>query len=337
MSAKAHAIRADRGTGSAKPARAVSWQRPPSPWPALARKVPYRPPGFWKGEAIGLVCAAAALAIRLALTPWVGNAIPVVLFYPFVLIAAVWGGTLSGLTVLVICGGAASVLWLQPDGRPLTLTAFSIACFSVIVMARLFRALVQVHVEDEERAVLLSHEMAHRVGNLFGVVQAISAQTARHATSLADHQRLFSGRLMALARTQRLLAENSQGQTELKSFIDEIVEPFGGARFVVEGPSVAVPRYLGTSCALLLHELCTNALKYGSLSVPDGRVRIAWRIQDNRARLEWREYNGPPVTSPARNGFGSRLLKTAFSPNHGHAEIRYDPDGVKCSLEFALL
>jgi two-component sensor histidine kinase len=88
---------------------------------------------------------------------------------------------------------------------------------------------------------------------------------------------------------------------------------------------------------LLLHELSTNATKYGSLSVPRGMVAIRWEAEQNRVRLEWRELNGPPVAAPVRRGFGSRLLKTAFPAECGDASIAFDPDGVRCTVQFALI
>ena len=305
-------------------------------WRDIARSVPYRPPAFLKSIGVGVALAAAGFLLRLALSPLVGSAIPVVLFYPFVMIASVWGGTVAGLLVMVLCGAGAEQLWLLPGGRITTLIAFSAACLSVIVMARLFRALVEIHVEDEERAKLLAHEMAHRVGNLFGIVQAISTQTARHSTSIADHQAKFGARLTALARTQRLLADQAAGGADLKSFIGEVVMPFGANRFTLDGPAVAVPPYLGTSCALLLHELCTNAVKYGALSGADGVVKIDWQIEAGRVRLQWQEDGGPAVIAPNRRGFGTRLLQTAFPPAQGSAALNFLPGGVRCDIEFAL-
>src|SRR5581483_11971930 len=100
---------------------------------------------------------------------------------------------------------------------------------------------------------------------------------------------------------------------------------------------VALPRYLGTSCALLLHELCTNATKYGALSHPDGSVLLTWRIEEKRVVLDWREQDGPKVTPPSRSGFGSRLVETAFPAAFGKAELRFPAAGVECTVNFALL
>jgi two-component sensor histidine kinase len=302
-----------------------------------ARHIPYRPPPFWRGQLIAIICTAAGTATRLLLNPFVHGHIPVVVFYPFVLVASVWGGSLAGLTVLVLGAVIAHYLWLPPTDQVITLTAFGVACLSVIVMARLFRVLVELHVEGEERAILLAHELKHRTNNLFGVVQAISAQTARNAASVEDHQASFTARLMTLARAQQLVSENLGSPPDLRAFLTHVIEPFGTDRFRIEGPAISVPRYLGISCALLLHELSTNATKYGALSVPDGRIAITWRTEADRVRLDWRELDGPPVATPARAGFGSRLLKTAFPSEYGTAEIAFDPGGVRCTVFFALL
>ena len=309
-----------------------------------ARKIPYRSPPFWRGQLLALLCAAAGTGVRLLLQPLVHDLIPVIVFYPFVLVASIWGGTLSALTTLVLGAVIADYLWLPPKGSftlnldsATTLIAFVVVCLFGIFMARLLRALVEVHVESEERAILFSHEIRHRANNLLGVVQAISAQTARGATSVADHQAVFSNRLQALARAQQLLSEHLDAPPDLRAFLLSVIEPFGAARFQIEGPTITVPLYLGSSCALLLHELCTNATKYGALSVPDGVVSIRWQTANDRVDLEWRELNGPPVAPPVRTGFGSRLLKTAFPAEYGNAAVAFEPDGVRCTLRFALL
>jgi two-component sensor histidine kinase len=302
----------------------------------LARKVPYKTPPFWKGQLVALLCTAAGLAVRLPLTPLVRDKIPVVLFYPCVLVASVWGGTLAGLTVTVLGAAIGDLLWLPPDGAIFTLVAFTIACLSVILMAGLFRSMVEVHAEEEARAILVTHEMKHRANNVLGVVQAISAQTARNARTVAEHQALFGARLMALARAQQLASENPGVPPQLRAFVLQVLEPFGLARFTLEGAEVCVPDHHGASIALLLHELSTNATKYGALSVPEGKVAISWQQDAARVYLNWRELDGPAVTPPDRTGFGSRLFKTAFPPQLGESAITFHPDGVECRVSFTL-
>jgi two-component sensor histidine kinase len=310
----------------------------------FARQVPYKPPTFLKGQLIAVVCAAGGVSVRLALDPWVHNRVPMVVFYPFVLIASVWGGTLAGFTSLALSAAIADYLWLPPissftrsASSAVTLTAFAIVCLFGIFIAGLFRALLEVHVEGEKRAILLTHELKHRVANLLGVVQVISAQTARNFATMEDYQDKFSARLTALARAQQLVVENPGSAPPFREFLMRVVEPFGIERFLIDGPAILVPPYLGTSCALLFHELSTNALKYGALSVPDGRVAIRWEAKGNAVRLDWREFEGPPVAAPVRAGFGSRLLKTALPSEYGGATIAFNPDGVQCTVHFALL
>jgi two-component sensor histidine kinase len=169
------------------------------------------------------------------------------------------------------------------------------------------------------------------------VAQAISAQTARNASTVAEHQLRFSARLAALSRAQRLVAENPESPPGLRELLIQAIEPFGIERFLIDGPAIPAPAFFETSCALLIHELSTNALKYGALSVPDGRVTIRSQTKGNAVRLDRREFAGPPVIAPARAGFGSRLLEAAFPSEYGNATIAFDPDGVHCAIRFALL
>jgi two-component sensor histidine kinase len=310
----------------------------------IARWAPTKPPPFWKGQAIALACVAAGAGLRMLLDPLVHSHIPVVVFYPFVLVASVWGGTLSGLSALILAALVADYFWLPPTGSftitlssAITLTAFGIVCLFGIFVARLLRAVAEIHAEGEERAILLAHEMKHRAANQFGVVMAISAQTARGAASVAEHQALFGARLGALSRAHQLVSGEFTQPPPLRAFLEQVVEPFGADRFDLEGPAVSVPVHLGPSCALLLHELSTNAVKYGALAAPGGRVAIRWEEHGNQVRLDWRESGGPPVVAPVRTGFGSRLLKTAFPSEYGQATMAFDPEGLRCTVYFARL
>jgi two-component sensor histidine kinase len=310
----------------------------------FARKLPVKPPTVWKGQLAAILCVAVGAGARFAIDPWVHDNVRVVLFYPCVIVASIWGGALAGLSAIVISAAIADYLWLPPRGSfslspssALTLMAFAFVCLFCILIARLFSALVELHVEAEERAVLLAHELRHRAANLLGVVQAISAQTARNASTVEEHQMRFSSRLAALSRAQRLVAENPESPPGLREVLFLAIEPVGIARFLLEGPAIPAPAFLETSCALLMHELSTNALKYGALSVPDGRVTIRWETKGNAVRLDWREFEGPPVIAPTRAGFGSRLLETAFPSEYGGATIAFNPDGVHCTVRFALL
>jgi len=301
-----------------------------------ARKIPYTSPPFWTGQLIALLCVAGGAGLRFLLDPIAHGRIPVVIFYPFVLIASIWGGTLAGLSTLIVGASIADYFWLPASGNTVTLVTFSLVCLFVIFVARLFRALVDIHVEGEARANLLTHEMNHRANNLLTIVQGISAQTARNATTIEEYRASFQSRLTALARAQRLVSEYPDACADLRTFLLNVIEPFGTDRFVIDGPASSIPEQLCPSFALLLHELGTNATKYGALSLPQGLVDIRWTESTSTVRLVWRELNGPPVMVPARTGFGTRLLRMAFPPEHGSADIVFDPAGVQCTVDFAL-
>jgi two-component sensor histidine kinase len=140
-----------------------------------------------------------------------------------------------------------------------------------------------------------------------------------------------------LGRAQQLVSDTPGESPDLRTFVLSIIEPFGPERCLLDGPTSSAPQHLGQSCALLLHELSTNATKYGALSAPDGKVEIKWRAEGDGVRLEWREMKGPPVVTPTRSGFGSRLLRTAFPPEYGKASLVFDPAGVQCTVHLALV
>jgi two-component sensor histidine kinase len=290
---------------------------------------------------LAVVCTAVAALPRFLLAPWLEGSLPFITFFPALFIASVWGGAWSGALVLVLGSLIAALFWLTPawslDPTPLSLTAlaaFWLMGVLFILIGAVLRALVAELAEAQNRTNLLLHETKHRAGNLLGVVQAIARQTARNASSLADFQARFDERLLALARAQDFAGGNFDDAPNLETFLIAALEPFGRERFTLAGPAAALPPGLASSFALLLHELGTNAMKYGALSTAGGQVAIGWSVQNGRVNLEWRETGGPPVSIPTRTGFGSTLLKLAFPPETGQAAIVYDPTGVSCAVSF---
>lgn len=185
-------------------------------------------------------------------------------------------------------------------------------------------------------------ELNHRVKNTLAVVQAIAAQTIRPTGDPAEMVQRFSARIAALARTHDLLTTKQWDVVDLSELIGkELAHLATGARVGVAGPVVRLPPETALSIGLILHELATNAMKYGSLSVPEGSVRIAWRLEDaaeNKAcvQLTWTEQGGPqPTEPPARSGFGSRLI-AQVSRSIGSSEISFPPEGVRFTLTFSI-
>lgn len=192
--------------------------------------------------------------------------------------------------------------------------------------------------EGEAHLRLLLRELTHRSKNLLAVIQAMARQTARHAGSVEAFLDRFGARLQALAASHDLLVRESWYGASL----DELVRSQLGAsidkdlpRIAIAGPDVALKPEAAQNLGLALHELAVNATKYGSLSVPEGRVSIAWR-RDGEGQpltLDWREEQGPKVKVRRKKGFGSMVIERNLARAlDAEVTLDFDPDGLRCHI-----
>ena len=188
---------------------------------------------------------------------------------------------------------------------------------------------------------LMIGELNHRVKNTLSTVQAIALQTLRKTDSPAEFASSFSGRLQSLAYAHTLLTDNSWQGAEFATLVrDQIL--LGGEnddRISYSGPSVSLAPQAALHMALVLHELGTNARKYGSLSVATGRLSINWTVRSSAGfvlLLRWLEHGGPPVTTPSRRGFGTTLIEKSLQPHGGAVVIDFGANGVTCEIELPL-
>ncbi len=197
----------------------------------------------------------------------------------------------------------------------------------------------------EERQALLAREVDHRAKNALAVVQ--SALRLTRAPDLPSYVRTIEGRVGVLARAQTLLADDRWAGADLRAMLRGELAAFldagggDGPRAELEGPTVALPAGMAQPLAMAMHELATNALKYGALSVPAGRVAVSWRLDGGPSgtlRLRWAEAGGPPVAgAPARRGFGSRVLDgTVRGQLGGAVSLAWEPAGLVCGIEVPL-
>jgi PAS domain S-box-containing protein len=198
-------------------------------------------------------------------------------------------------------------------------------------------------ISDRKRAEahrdLLIGELNHRVRNTLATVQAIAAQTLGSAGVDPGVQRALEARLIALSTVHNVLTEENWSSADLHDLVWSALRPHGAdrPRFTVEGPGLRVRPNGAVALSMALHELCTNAIKYGALSVAAGHVSVAWTAAQDRFRLHWRESGGPAVAAPGRRGFGSRLIERGIAAELlGAAEIAYEPAGVVCTIEAPL-
>jgi PAS domain S-box-containing protein len=191
----------------------------------------------------------------------------------------------------------------------------------------------------EARQRLLVNELNHRVKNALATVQAIATQSLKGDDVPAAARERFLSRLMALARTNDVLvAEDWQGAS-LWAIATEVAQPHGSAeRFHIDGPPTHLQPQAATALALALHEMATNAAKYGALSTPDGRVDLSWALSGlpgrRRLALAWRETGGPPARAPQRTGFGTRLIERGLTAGlKAQVKLDYRPEGLVFTLD----
>lgn len=186
---------------------------------------------------------------------------------------------------------------------------------------------------------MLLHELNHRVKNTLATVQSIAMQSFRNARDTEQAQRQFEDRLFALSKVHDILTQESWERAPLAKIVAEVVAPYRRAdsRFAIEGPNVWLPPHYALALALALHELCTNAVKYGALSNDRGRIGIAWTVAARGLLMRWTETGGPLVMPPRRRGFGSRLIERGLKQDLG-GEVRMDfaATGVVCTIEAPL-
>jgi len=191
----------------------------------------------------------------------------------------------------------------------------------------------------EERRTLLINELNHRVKNTLASVQSIARQTLRSGRSAEEMSDILTGRLIALAGAHDVLTRENWEGAGLRKIVSVAMAPFDVARIATSGPDARLDARAALALGMALHELATNASKYGALSNETGRVSLAWRLLEDPDRgvpaleLEWRETGGPPVTAPRRRGFGSRLLTQGVrSELNGAAEMEFAPEGLVCRI-----
>jgi two-component sensor histidine kinase len=197
----------------------------------------------------------------------------------------------------------------------------------------------------EQRQSLLVRELHHRVKNTLATVQALVGATGRSTGSFDEFYRSFSNRISSLAKTHNLLTEDYWQTAPLREIALTELKPFAESRqprFMLLGPSVDLAADLAIPVGMALHELTTNAVRYGALSVPTGYVRVQWSVGDTegvrKLHLEWSEFGGPPVSKPQHQGFGSTLLQRVLPMQcNAEVEVHYDKAGLRFCMDAPMI
>lgn len=290
---------------------------------------------------IGVVAAAIAVGFRLLL-PLRPDQLPTAPVIVVLAVVATFVGLRAGMVTAFLGGLASWYLFFNPrswslaGGAWIPLLGYAIIAVVILTTSQLYRASERRSREKEiarlqaeaETSRLFARELAHRLGNTLAIVQSIATQTFGK-NSPESHK--FAGRLKALAEANQLLTAHVETPTaKVAEVVETALRPFRGERqaFRLQTVDATIEASQVLSLALALHELATNALKYGALSVPAGSVALTVAREGEGLTLTWKERDGPRVVEPERQGFGTRLLLRSGATT----KLDFQDDGVRCTI-----
>jgi two-component sensor histidine kinase len=278
-----------------------------------------------------VVCVALAAAARLLLG-MLGPTLPFATFFPAVLVSALFGGVSAGLlaialSILTVWGVFTEprFAFAAPDSvHAASFTLFGLSSLLVVGLALIHRQLLfAVEAKERERQLLVG-EIEHRRKNVLAVMTSLIRQTVMDK----DAADTLIGRMCAVADTHGVLDDSSTETASLRAlFVAGVERPYGAGRIELNGPDVQLSANHARALRLVIHELATNALKYGALSTPAGKIAVTWQLEDGRLRIGWREYDGPKVAPPAKFNFGSRLIRTTLKQIGAELEPAFPETG----------
>ena len=298
-------------------------------------------PGSVEAYLAATVLVVVASLIRWGLGFFGETLLPFTTFYPVVLFATYFGGPRVGVFASIAGGLVGWWAFLLPHfgffpieiSGELELLTYAVACALIIWGADSYRRLAE-RLRDQERLRLLAvEELAHRLKNKIASIQSIISYQLREQPQLRDD---IVARLVALSATDDLIMAAQGRGAGLRAILSTELKPYGLARISMEGPNVILSPTFALTVALIVHELATNAAKYGAFSRPAGKLSVHWSLADRILNLYWREAGGPPTVSPTRPGFGLRLLSRALDQFSGGVETTFEPEGLICTMKAVL-
>jgi two-component sensor histidine kinase len=292
--------------------------------------------------AFAVLCVLIATLLRLlAQASGVQGILKSPTYFPAVLLAVLVGGRRAGILASVLGGLAAYVFFMPPNRLApfsatdaINLLLYAGSCALIIVIVSGYKRTVRNLKAEDARHLTLAREQHHRVRNAVAVVDAIVKLSLRDEPERAES---INRRISAGLAGIDMRDHSGEGPTRLHDLLTEELQPYDLSRFSLEGEDKArLPAENRSIVSLAIHELTTNALKYGALSVPDGRVTVTWRAVGDRRVIGWREADGPPVQPPKRRGYGSIMLRRLVEAAGGALAVDFKPDGVTAEITLPL-
>jgi two-component sensor histidine kinase len=306
--------------------RFVSW------WRNLARDG--LPPNSPAAYVFALACVSAAVLVRVLFGLTSDAVLPYATYYPAILLATLAGGTGPGIFAMLV--SLAVVLWAF--STPVVTHAVNIVLFllssgATICVVALYRGAARRLIDEEKKRALLVRELEHRGKNTFAIVQSIVRQSLQDQKDVAD---IIVGRIRSVSATNDIITKSSNQTAALRAILERELSPYGRARITLDGAHVQLNAELARSFSLIVHELATNAAKYGALCKPDGELRVEWTLRDERLWLRWSEKNGPSIDKPFQPGFGARLVTRLLRNHGGEVTPEFNADGLSVQIALVL-
>jgi two-component sensor histidine kinase len=262
-------------------------------------------------------------------------------YFPAVLFATAFGGFRIGIATALIGGGLGVTVNFSEAAtdfaRLALLVIFLVVCGITIwgiehyrTVAARQRDIARRLIQEEEYRKLVIDELQHRLKNKLSTVHAVLHQVLHNQPEVWA---LIDPRLRALSATDDLIAKVDGSGCDIKDLLLSELGPYGHVRFTLNGDALFLPDKLAVSLSLMLHELATNAGKYGAFSSPRGLLQVTWSVSDGRLTVVWDETEGPQVGPVGAAGFGTKLLESALRPFDGKTEIAFLKTGVHCTMQ----
>jgi two-component sensor histidine kinase len=285
-----------------------------------------------------LACVVVATLLRLAIDLIAPDAIPYATYFPAILIAALMGGAAAGILAAVASALAGWSMFIPPRfsmahlhfDDVVSLGLFFFAAGAIIWVADRYRRVLRRLDEEEAYRQIVVADLSHRVKNKLATIYAI----LRH--ELRGHRDVWQsaeGRLRALSAADDFLAAAEAGDgVALAQILELELKPYGNARVSMNGAPLVLGGKVPSLFSMVVHELATNAAKYGALSGENGCIDITWREDGEHIALEWKESGGPPVSPPQKRSFGTSLIERSLDGFKGSARLEFAPEGVVCRM-----
>jgi two-component sensor histidine kinase len=304
--------------------------------------------GWLRAAFVAIVCTALGYFARVLIDVVISGQVPFVTFYPAVMAASLLAGVRSGVICVVISTPLAVMAF--GGNYPVATTVIWLVLSSVVAagcgLAYELRARLRIERDElartKQKLELVVREQTHRAKNTFAILNALAQQSAKGVTNVEEYRDRLTERVRALSSAYNLM---STGDADAPVLLDSLVnlslapfsETFGARLKIVGGPAISLAPSAAIPLVLCLHELATNAVKYGALSSPAGEVTCDWaEAESGLCKLRWTETGGPSVDKPRTAGFGTRMIGAALNgvPG-GSAVMKFEPQGVLCELAFA--